>query len=78
MAFPIPRCQCRQLCDAPDNLEVGLPKDDYFHCGDVDELSQKLGKIIEQPLQHINYDMGKYDWDKIAQQVTGIYKKYEK
>ena len=66
------------VSDIPANLEVGLPKDDYFHCGDVDELSQKLGKIIEQPLQHINYDMSKYDWNKIAQQVTGIYKKYEK
>ena len=66
------------VSDIPANLEVGLPKDDYFHCGDVDELSQKLGKIIEQPLQHINYDMSKYDWDKIAQQVTGIYKKYKK
>ena len=66
------------VSDIPANLEVGLPKDDYFPCGDVDELSRKLGKIIEQPLQHIDYDMSKYDWSKIAQQVTDIYKKYEK
>lgn len=66
------------VSDIPANLEVGLPKEDYFPCGDVDELSRKLGKIIEQPLQHIDYDMSKYDWSKIAQQVTDIYKKYEK
>ena len=66
------------VSDIPANLEVGLPKEDYFHCGDVDELADKLGKIIEQPLQHIDYDMSKYDWDKIADEVADIYKKYEK
>ena len=66
------------VSDIPANLEVGLPKEDYFHCGDVDELADKLGKIIEQPLQHIDYDMSKYDWDKIADEVADIYRKYEK
>lgn len=66
------------VSDIPANQEVGLPKDDYFHCGNVDELAEKLGEIIEAPLRHINYDMSKYDWDSIAQQVIDIYKKYEK
>ena len=66
------------VSDIPANLEVGLPKDDYFYCGDVDELSEKLGKIIEQPLQHIDYDMSKYDWDKIADEVGDVYKSLEK
>ncbi len=61
------------VSDIPANLEVGLPKEDYFHCGDVDGLAQKLGKIIEQPLQHVDYDMRKYDWDKIAGQVADVY-----
>ncbi len=64
------------VSDIPANLEVGLPKEDYFHCGDVDELAEKLGKIIEQPLQHIDYDMSKYDWEKIADQVAAIYRKF--
>lgn len=64
------------VSDIPANLEVGLPKEDYFHCGDVDELSCKLGKIIEQPLQHIDYDMSKYDWDKIADEVAAIYRRF--
>ena len=65
------------VSDIPANLEVGLPKEDYFHCGDVNELADKLGKIIEQPLQHIDYDMSKYDWEKIADEVADIYRKYE-
>lgn len=66
------------VSDIPANLEVGLPKEDYFHCGNIDELADKLGKIINQPLQHIAYDMSKYDWNRIADQVAAIYKKYKK
>ncbi len=66
------------VSDIPANLEVGLPKDDYFHCGNVDELSEKLGKIIEAPLQHVNYDMSKYDWDQIADEVGGVYQGLKK
>ena len=62
------------VSDIPANVEVGLPKDDYFHCGDVDELSRKLTKIISQPLQHIDYDMSKYDWEKIADEVSDVYR----
>ena len=61
------------VSDIPANMEVGLPEDDYFHCGDVDELSGKLGQIIEQPLQHVNYDMSKYDWERIADEVAQVY-----
>ena len=66
------------VSDIPANLEVGLPKEDYFHCGDVDELADKLGKIIEQPLQHIDYDMSKYDWEKIADEVANVYQSLKK
>ena len=62
------------VSDIPANLEVSLDKDDYFPVGDVDALADKLKTIIEQPLQHINYDMKKYDWEKIADQVTDVYK----
>ena len=59
--------------DIPANLEVGLNKDDYFHCGEVKELSEKIKMIINNPVKHIEYDMGKYDWDKIAGQVVDVY-----
>ena len=66
------------VSDIPANLEVGLPKDDYFRCGNVDELSEKLGKIINAPLQHVDYDMSKYDWDQIADEVSNVYKSLKK
>lgn len=66
------------VSDIPANLEVGLPKDDYFHCGNVDELSAKLGKIIDAPLQHVDYDMSKYDWNQIADEVGGVYQGLKK
>ena len=66
------------VSDIPANLEVGLPQDDYFHCGNVDELSEKLGKIIEAPLQHVDYDMSKYDWNQIADEVGEVYQGMKK
>lgn len=62
------------VSDIPANLEVGLDRDDYFPVGNVDALAEKLKAVVEQPLQHIDYDMAKYDWDKIADQVMAVYK----
>ena len=61
------------VSDIPANLEVGLPKEDYFPCGDVKALAEKLKEIVSKPLEPVNYDMGKYDWDKIARQVDKVY-----
>lgn len=57
----------------PANLEVGLPKECYHEVGDVKALALKLEKIVSQPLQRIDYDMSKYDWDVIAGQIAEIY-----
>ena len=62
------------VSDIPANLEVGLPKEDYFPCGNVEALAEKLKEVVNKPLQKVDYDMGKYDWDKIAKQVDGVYK----
>ena len=61
------------VSDIPANLEVGLPESDYFPVGNVDALADKLQAVINQPLQHFDYDMHKYDWEKIADQVTDVY-----
>ena len=61
------------VSDIPANLEVGLPQNDYFHVGNVDELAKKLNEVITHPVEHIEYDMTKYDWDKIAREVKDIY-----
>ena len=58
----------------PANLEVGLDANCYHEVGDVDNLASKIESIVNLPLQRIDYDMGKYDWDHIAEQVNSIYK----
>lgn len=58
----------------PANLEVGLDASCYHEVGDVSALANKIEAIADKPLQRIDYDMSKYDWDVIAQQVAAIYK----
>ena len=64
------------VSDIPANKEVGLPENDYFPVGNVDALAEKLKTVISQPLQHIDYDMKKYNWEKIAEQVADVYHRY--
>ncbi len=57
----------------PANLEVGLDSNCYHQVGDVVALGEKLEEICSQPLQRIEYDMSKYNWDVIARQVNDVY-----
>ncbi|MBR1547236.1 MAG: glycosyltransferase family 4 protein [Prevotella sp.] len=57
----------------PANLEVGLDRSCYHDVGDVETLATKIEIIAGQPLQRIDYDMSKYNWDVIAGQVLEIY-----
>lgn len=57
----------------PANLEVGLEPSCYHKVGDVNALADKIYAITSNPMQRINYDMSKYDWDVIAKQVSDIY-----
>jgi len=66
------------VSDIPANKEVGLPESDYFHCGNVNELASNIQQVLESPLKHIKYDMTKYNWSLIADQVAEIYKKLER
>lgn len=61
------------VSDIPANLEVGLSSDCYFHCGDVNSLATKLQKVMDEEFHHVQYDMARYDWDKIAERVMGVY-----
>lgn len=63
------------VSDIPANKEVGLQDSFYFKVGDINELSAKLQSIITKNYQHIEYDMSKYNWDVITDQVVEIYKK---
>ena len=55
------------------NLEVGLDASCYHQVGDVTALADKIEVIANQPLQRIEHDMNKYNWDTISQQVANIY-----
>ncbi len=60
------------VSDIPANLEVGLPAENYFNCGDVQQLHSMLESVLASE-QSPQYDMSKYNWDYIAEQVKRIY-----
>lgn len=56
----------------PANLEVGLGDDSYFELGNIDQLSEKMAFAINQG--HKEYNMSRYDWEKIAEETFRIYR----
>ena len=61
------------VSDIPANLEVGLEPEAYFPVGHVDALSQRLQHWIDAAPHRQSYDLRKYDWNHIAEQVAAIY-----
>lgn len=57
--------------DIPANLEVGLPAEDYFRLGDVDELAGRMAAAVSETA--VVYDMSRYDWDEIAERTFSLY-----
>ncbi|MFI3318919.1 MAG: glycosyltransferase family 4 protein [Rikenellaceae bacterium] len=60
--------------DISANLEVALPDECYFPVGDVEALAKKLGSVINSNRCSVEYDISRYDWDKIAWQIMTIYR----
>ena len=63
------------VSDIPANLEVGLRKDNYFKTGNIKELTEKLNTIMQDERSNNNYDLSKYNWDRIAVEVKNLYDK---
>jgi glycosyltransferase involved in cell wall biosynthesis len=69
------------VSDIPANLEVDLPAERYFKCGDEDDLRGKMVSLLEAGLSEAERgDMRlrvaeKYNWLKIAEQTVEIYRK---
>lgn len=61
------------VSDIPANMEVGLNDNCYFRCGDVEALAKKLQQNINCEYTSVDYDMSKYNWDTIAEQVEQVY-----
>ena len=62
------------VSDIPANLEVGLAEECYFPVGDVGTLASRLRVLCDAPVERIDYDMAKYDWDHIAKEVSDVYR----
>ena len=62
------------VSNIPANKEVDLPDINYFQVGDIKALAEKLRNVVNKPAMQHKYDMSKYNWDTIADQVISIYK----
>lgn len=69
------------VSDIPANLEVGLPAECYFKCGDEDDLREKMNMLLSAGLSNAErrdmrlHIVEKYDWVKIAEQTVAVYRK---
>ena len=61
------------VSDIPANLEIKLDKNNYFNCGNWEDLTSKLLQKINNQAISIQYNMEKYNWNHIAKQVYSIY-----
>jgi len=62
------------VSDILANLEVNLPHDYYFQCGNWDDLKNKIDcKLCK--IEHIKYDLSKYNWNHIAEQTLAVYQR---
>jgi glycosyltransferase involved in cell wall biosynthesis len=59
--------------DIPANTEIGLPDECYFPVGDEHALAEHLSQAITKEPQPIFYDLKKYNWNHIAEQVVVVY-----
>lgn len=63
------------VSDIPAHTELNLDKKCYFHLGDIEELVTALQNNIETAFCPVKYDMQKYDWKYIANEVCKVYQK---
>lgn len=63
------------VSDIPANKVIGLNNESYFHLGDVEKLAEKLKRNAETEFHNVDYDMSRYDWDRIAEETVEVYKR---
>jgi len=61
------------VSDISANIEVKLPNEYYFQCGNWDDLKSKLEEKLSQK-EHIKYNLSMYNWDSIAAQTADVYR----
>ncbi len=69
------------VSDIPANLEVGLARERYFKCGNMDDLKEKIEYHLDRPVTVEEKSVfralirEKYNWEKIAAQTVKVYEK---
>ena len=70
------------ISSIPAHKEIKLPKDNYFNVGDVHDLATALETIVlnaklqrESWEEFISQILQRYDWNKIVDQTSAVYRK---
>ncbi len=67
------------VSDIPANLEVDLPSERFFKCGDISDLKNKMENLLVKGISHTekrDFQLQiseKYNWLKIAEQTVKVY-----
>ena len=63
------------LSNIPATQLLNLPENYYYPMGDINKLYLSLKeKLKSQNSNLVQYDLSKYNWEKICQQTAQIYK----
>jgi len=59
--------------DIPANLEVGLPKENYFKVGEIEALANLLTNYSKKNHNKVDYDLRRYEWKEISLNTYKVY-----
>jgi glycosyltransferase involved in cell wall biosynthesis len=61
------------VSNIPAHQELNLFKNCYFQVGNIEDLTRVLHANITTDFKSVEYDMKKYNWDNIADEVCKVY-----
>ena len=64
--------------DIPANKAVCLPSNNYFRLNDQQDFIDRMTDLLDNGKDSQSYDLTKYNWDHIAQQVASVYEECAK
>lgn len=60
--------------DIPATHIDEMDENNFFQCDNVEQLAEKITNYLSTDKQPVSYDLSKYNWENIAQQVVEQYK----
>lgn len=64
--------------DIPANKAVHLPEANYFQLNNLQDFIDRMAALLDNGQESQAYDLTKYNWDHIAQQVVSVYEECAK